>query len=172
MVAGTRHVVALLRLALPLCLLLMAACGGSDGGKATPTLTPPSEAGPDSTPGLRILVLGETVSNDMAEMTVHGFEEPMEYGDFLAQARHRLVVLEMSVTSLSSEPFTLSADLVGLDGSYFEKLSGFDETIEPGESVRGEIVFEAPLDQAGTFLFGADGAQWAVQLGMFRHSPR
>jgi hypothetical protein len=154
------------------CLAGLAGCRDGDGGRIEDfgAGRESADAAPDRAAAglLRAEVNGAT---SVARIAPSGFE------DTRAAPGHRLVVLDVTVANPTRQPQVFSeGKLVAVDGaderSFGTPVSmlsaGFLtlQVLQPGERVRGRIVYELPQDVPGKLFWspGSDGPRIAVHV--------
>ena len=122
---------------------------GSDDGFSFDETPAPPETG----------TIGEGVENGGYELTVHSVTDPLVPSDefFGPEAGNRWVMVEVSITNVSDEPQDYgSYDFKVKDADNFEYTTGFVDlerelssgSLPPGDTVRGQVGFEVPVDAA------------------------
>jgi len=103
--------------------------------------------------------IGEAVENGGYALTVHSVTDPVVPSDefFGPDAGSRWVMVEVSITNVSDEPQDYgSYDFKVKDADNFEYTAGFVDlerelssgSLPPGDTVRGQVGFEVPVDAA------------------------
>jgi hypothetical protein len=157
------------------------AAGGGGEKKAKVVATAPGQAGqaqaspptgPVSQP------IGSTQKVGDAEVTVHGVRESAGEQYFKPKTGMKWVIVDVSAKNVGDNAYNLSsllqAKLRDVDARNYtitvgpQTVGDFDGTIAAGDTLRGEVAFEVPVDAKGlTFVFGqsfgSEQAFWAVQ---------
>jgi hypothetical protein len=166
-------------LALAVTILIAGACGGDGEKSPTATNSAVTPAATTQTPAAQTTSAGGQTPTSAAstspaagaqpiakgdfELTMNGVTDPYVPSDdaYSAEEGYRWVLVDLSLKNISQEPLDYGADFFYIiDAGDFEYSSSsaaqdqeFDAgTIAPGETVRGQIAFDMPVEVAPTRL--------------------
>lgn len=152
---------------------LLAACGGgSPANNATVTPTPAPGATPTATYGQQIIAFGRTVSKDGASFTANSYRRTANENGHAAPQGKEWLIFDLTVSNAGETAFDVAIDLRDDYGQAIERATDLDladefaQTVQAGQTVRGQVAFVAPKGVGPTLRFGPNDFLWAIQVSL------